>query len=56
MKESIETEIFRFFKWFSKICIKEARYKAERMGDRAKPCPTPTLTLKNGEEKLFQKY
>jgi len=26
------------------------------MGDRAEPCPTPMSTLKNGEEKLFQKY
>ena len=55
-KESIETKVFRFFKQFSKIWRKKARYKAERIGDRAKPCPTPTSTLKNSEEKLFQKY
>jgi len=26
------------------------------MGEKAEPCPTPTLTLKKGDEKLFQKY
>ena len=26
------------------------------MGERAEPCPTPILTLKNGEKNLFQKY
>ena len=26
------------------------------MGDRAEPCPTPTLMLWMGEEKLFHKY
>ena len=26
------------------------------MGDKAEPCPTPTLTLKEEEEKLFQRY
>jgi len=40
--------------------MKGARYRAERMGERigerTEPCPTPTSTLKNGEEKLFQKY
>ena len=56
MKESIDTKIFRFFKWFSRMWRKGARYEAERIGDRAEPCPTPTSTLKNGEEKLFQKY
>ena len=55
MKESIDTKNFRF-KWFSRMWRKGARYKAERIGDRTEPCPTPTSTLKNGEEKLFQKY
>ena len=27
-----------------------------KIGERAEPCPTPMLTLKRGEEKLFQKY
>ena len=26
------------------------------MGDKAKPCSTPMLALKNEEEKLFYKY
>jgi len=32
------------------------RYNTERIGERAKPCPTPISTLKKGEEKLFQRY
>jgi len=34
----------------------EAKYKADRIGERTEPCSTPTLTLKNKEEKLFQRY
>jgi len=34
----------------------EARYKADKIGDRAEPCPTPISTLKKDEEKLFQRY
>ena len=26
------------------------------MGGKAEPCPTPMLTQKEGEEKLFQRY
>ena len=33
-----------------------ARYKADKIGDRAEPCPTPMSTLKRDEEKLFQRY
>jgi len=29
---------------------------AERMGERAEPCPTPTLVLNMGDKKLFQEY
>jgi len=32
------------------------RYKANKTRDKAEPCPTPISTLKNGEEKLFQRY
>jgi len=32
------------------------RYNAERIGERAKFCPTPMSTLKKEEEKLFQRY
>ena len=53
-KERMEMGIFRIFKQFSRIWRTEARYKADEMGDRAEPCPTPTLTLKKGEENLFQ--
>jgi len=38
------------------MCSRGERYKAERMGERAEPCLTPISILKNGEEKLFQKY
>jgi len=33
-----------------------AKYKADKIGERAESCPTPMLTLKNGNKKLFQKY
>jgi len=26
------------------------------MGEREEPCPTPMLMLKEGEEKLFQRF
>ena len=34
---------------------KDERYKADRIGKRAEPWPTPTFTSKDGEVKLFQK-
>jgi len=34
----------RFLRHFFKMWRKGAKYKAERMGDRAKPWPTLTLT------------
>ena len=49
-KNKMETGIFRFFKWISRMWSREERYKAERMGERAEPWLTPTLTLKNGEK------
>ena len=52
-KERIEMGIFIFFKCFSRIYKKGVRYKAERIGERADPWPTPTLTSKLGEENLF---
>ena len=33
-----------------------AKYKADKMGERAEPWPTPTFTLKEGEVKVFQEY
>jgi len=55
-KDKMETGILRFFKQFSRIYNREERYKAKKMEERAEPCPTPISMLKNGEEKLFQKY
>jgi len=51
--ERIEMRIFRFFKCFSRMYENGERYKAERMGERADPWPTPTLTSNIGEERLF---
>jgi len=31
----------------------EAKYKADKIGERIEPCPTPTSTLKKEDEKLF---
>src|ERR1700724_342430 len=33
-----------------------ARYRADSMGDKAEPCPTPTSTSKNGESSRSQEY
>ena len=52
IKEKVETGIFRFFNCFSKIWKIGERYKAERIEERADPCPTPILTLKKRKEKL----
>jgi len=52
-KERIETGILRFSKCFSNIYRKGERYREERMGERADPWPTLTLTSNIGEEKLF---
>jgi len=51
--ERIEMGIFRFFKHFSRMHKNEVRYKAERMGEKADPWPTPILTSNIGEERLF---
>ena len=53
IKEITEIGIFRFFNLFSKIWKTGYRYKANKMREIAEPCLIPTLTLKNGEEKLF---
>ncbi len=44
--------MFRIFRCFSKIWNTEERYKAERIGESAEPCPTPTLMLKIGENEI----
>jgi len=32
------------------------KQRVERIGEKAKPCPTPIFMLKKGEQKLFHKY
>jgi len=49
----MEMGILRFFNQFSRIYKNGVRYKAERMGERADPWPTPTLTSNIGEERSF---
>jgi len=56
IKEMTKIEFFIFFNFFSRIWKTGIKYRADQMGKRAEPWPTPTLILKNGEEKLFQKY
>ena len=51
----VETGILKFFRCFSKINRKGERYKADKMGERVEPWPTPTFMLKIGEEKLFHR-
>jgi len=50
----VEIGIFRFLRHFLRIYKNRERYKAERMGERADPWPTLTLTSKDGECKSFQ--
>ena len=45
MNERKGIGIFRFFKQFSKIWKIGERYKADRIRERAEPCPTPTSML-----------
>jgi len=51
-------EIFksRFLRHFSKVWRNGARYKAEKIWERANPWPTLMLMLTEEDEKLFQKY
>jgi len=52
--ERMEIGIFRFLRCFSRIYKNGVRYKADKMGERADPWPTPTLISKSGECKSFQ--
>ena len=47
-KKTKKTGIFSFFQKY------EEQYRADKMGESAEPCPTPTLALKDREKKLFQ--
>ena len=51
MKERMEMGILRCF---SRIYKNGVKYKAERIGERADPWPTPMLTSKSRDSKLFQ--
>ena len=51
-----EVHIQMFFRCFSREWKTGERYKAKSIGDRAEPCPTPTLMLKEGKIKSFQQY
>ena len=52
--ETMEIGIFRFLRHLSRIYKNGERYKADRMGERADPWPTLTLTSKMGKCKSFQ--
>jgi len=52
----MEIGILRFLNLFSRIYRSGERYKVDKMGDSADPWPTPTLTLKKGDERSFHKY
>jgi len=54
-KEMIETGILRFLRCLSRMYKKGERYKADRIGERADPWPTPIFTLKVGDEKSFHR-
>jgi len=54
MNERMKMGIFRFLRHFSRIYKNRVRYKAERIGKRADPWPTPMLTSKSGDYKSFQ--
>ena len=53
MNERTEMGIFRFFKRFSKMYKNRVRYNDERIGKRADPWHTPTLTSNEGELRSF---
>ena len=50
----IETGIFRFFNFFSKIWKTNDKYNANGIRERAEPWPTPMSKLKKRKDKLFQ--
>ena len=53
--ERIETRIWRFLRRFSRIYKKGERYKADRIGERADPWPTPMFTSNVEDGKLFHR-
>jgi len=51
----IEIGILRFLRHFSRMCKNRERYKADKIGEKVDSWPTPTLTLKLGEDRSFHK-
>ena len=46
-------KIFKIFNHFLRIWKIGERYKVERIGERAEPCPTPTLILQKEDVNPF---
>ena len=55
IKEIIETGMLRFLRCLSRMYKKGKRYKANKIGERTDPWPTPTFTSKIGEEMSFHR-
>ena len=51
----MEIGILRFLRCFSRMYKNGKRYKADKIGERADPWSTPTLTSKLGEDRSFHK-
>jgi len=51
----IEIGILRFLRCFSRMCKNGEKYKANKIEESADSWPTPMLTSKLGEDKLFYK-
>ena len=56
MKERMDIGILRFLNLFSKMYRSGEIYNVDKIGESADPWPTPTLILKEGDERLFHKY
>jgi len=46
-------EFLDFLIFFQKYKIFEKKYKADKIEERAEPCPIPISMLKEGKERLF---
>ena len=53
---SVRISLLRFLILFLDIFIIEARYNADKIGERAEPWPMLMFMLKKGEVKEFHKY
>ena len=50
--DKIETGIFRIFNHFSRMWRMRDKYRADIIGERANPWPTPTSTLKKKRREI----